>query len=148
MNEELKNIKFLKEYDALFFVSKSIDCFFQRINFIKDKNRKYENNDIYLIDSLYNDDYFNSEVDNIIAIFSEISNNLELYNNLNKKLKLLNIEDNITVNLSYNFYSKIIYSYQKIQHNYLVFNHTNGYFILNIEASIEKMNLNKQLLNF
>lgn len=152
MNEELKKIKFLKQYDSLFFVSKAIDYFFERINFIenkiKDNDEKYENDDIDLIDSLYNDDHFNSEVDNITAIFSEISNNLDFYNNLNNKLKLLNIDDKITVNLSYNFYSKIIYSYQKIQHNYLVFNHTNGYFILNIEASIEKMNLNKQLLNF
>lgn len=152
MNEELKKIKFLKQYDSLFFVSKAIDYFFERINFIEKKIKnnyeKYENDDIDLINSLYNDDYFNSEIDNITAIFSEISNNVYFYDKLNKNLNLLNIENKISVNLSYNFYSKIIYSYQKIQHNYLVFNHSNGYFILNIEASIEKMHLNKELLNF
>lgn len=147
MDQELKNIKFLKEYDALFFVSKSIDCFFQRINFVKNNiNEKQKYN--YSIDILYNDDYFNSEVDNITAIFSEISNNIDFYNNLNNKLKLLNIEQHLAVNLQYNFYDKTIYTYHKIKHDYLVFHHTHSYFVLNIEASIEKMNLNKELLNF
>jgi len=147
MNEELKNIKFLKEYDALFFVSKSIDCFFQRINFVKNNILETQKH-TYSIDILYNDDYFNSELDNITAIFSEISNNIDFYDTLNNKLKLLNIENHITVNLQYNFYDKTIYTYHKITHDYLVFNHSHSYFVLNIEASIEKMNLNKELLNF
>ncbi len=147
MIEELKKIQFLKNYDSLFFVINPIEHFNIRLNLIKNKI-KNNFDDIDLIDSLYNDDYFNSEVENISYIYNEICTNSDFYNKLNTDLKELNIHKNISINLRFNFNSKQIYGYQQIKHDYLVFEYMNGFYILNINASFEKINFKKQLLNF
>lgn len=158
MKDELIKINFLKKYKSLFFVTYVIDNFFYRINYIKkrleeqkynfkkeEQDSDFENDFIAILD---NDDSFNIEVENINYIFFEISNNLEFYELLNKQLYILNISDNISINFSFNYQLKIIYNYQDIKSDYLVFDYINSIFILNINASIEKIKFNKELVNF
>lgn len=158
MKDELIKINFLKKYKSLFFVTYAIDNFFYRINYIKkrleeqkynfkkeEQDSDFENDFIEILD---NDDSFNIEVENINYIFFEISNNLEFYELLNKQLYILNISDNISINFSFNYQLKIIYNYQDIKSDYLVFDYINSIFILNINASIEKIKFNKELVNF